>query len=127
MKLQAGPEHRGQRLDVFLASRLDHVTRSHIQSLNKTGAIQINGLREKDGYRIRGTETIEVGLDGLKPSTMDGLEPQSMSLRIHYEDEELAVIEKPAGVVVHPGSATGNDTIVHGLLFHFKNLSNVGG
>jgi len=127
MKLQAGHDDRGQRVDVFLAGRLERVTRSHIQSLNKTGAVRINGLQEKDGYRLRGTETIEVDLDLPRNSMMDGLEARPMSLLVHYEDDELAVIEKPAGLVVHPGAATGNNTIVHGLLFHFKNLSKAGG
>ena len=127
MKLQAGPEDRGRRVDVFLAGRLESVTRSHIQALNKSGAVRINGLQEKDGYRLRGTETIEVDLATSTNSMMNGLEARPMSLMIHYEDEHLAVIEKPAGVVVHPGAATGNDTIVHGLLFHFQNLSNAGG
>jgi 23S rRNA pseudouridine1911/1915/1917 synthase len=127
MKLQAGPEDRGQRVDVFLAGRLERVTRSHIQALNKTGAVRINGLQEKDGYRLRGTETIEVDLGSATASTMEGLEPRPMSLVVHYEDEQLAIIEKPAGVVVHPGAATGTDTMVHGLLFHFQNLSKAGG
>jgi 23S rRNA pseudouridine1911/1915/1917 synthase len=127
MKLQAGPDDRGRRVDVFLTDHLERVTRSHIQALNKTGAIRINGLQEKDGYRLRGTETIEVDLALSRTSTMDGLEPRPMSLKVHYEDEHLAVIEKPAGVVVHPGAATGNDTMVHGLLFHFQNLSKAGG
>jgi len=125
MKLQAGPEDRGQRVDVFLAARLEKVTRSHIQAMNKAGAVRINGLQEKAGYRIRGSETIDVDL---QKSPVPGLlEPRSMPLEIHYEDEALAVIEKPAGVVVHPGAATGNNTIVHGLLFHFQNLSKAGG
>ena len=124
MKLQAGPEDRGLRVDVFLAGRLERVTRSHVQALNKSGAIRIDGLQEKDGYRIRGSETIEVDLRPPEPAT---LEARSMQLQIHYEDEDLAVIEKPAGVVVHPGVATANDTIVHGLLFHFQNLSRAGG
>jgi 23S rRNA pseudouridine1911/1915/1917 synthase len=127
MKLQAGPEDRGRRVDVFLAGHLESVTRSHIQALNKSGAVRINGLQEKDGYRLRGTETIEVDLATSTNSTMNGLEPRPMSLMIHYEDEHLAVIEKPAGVVVHPGAATGNNTIVHGLLHHFQNLSSAGG
>jgi 23S rRNA pseudouridine1911/1915/1917 synthase len=127
MKLQAGPEDRGQRVDVFLAGRLERVTRSHVQALNKTGAVRINGLQEKDGYRLRGSETIEVDLTLSRISMMDGLEPRPMSLKVHYEDEQLAVIEKPAGLVVHPGAATGNNTIVHGLLHHFKSLSKVGG
>src|SRR6185295_4009174 len=109
MKLQAGPEDRGQRVDVFLAARLEKVTRSHIQAMNKAGAVRINGLQEKAGYRIRGSETIDVDL---QKSPVPGLlEPRSMPLEIHYEDEALAVIEKPAGVVVHPGAATGNNTI----------------
>jgi 23S rRNA pseudouridine1911/1915/1917 synthase len=127
MKLLVGPEDRGRRVDVFLAGRLEHVTRSHVQALNKSGAVRINGLQEKDGYRLRGTETIEVDLGASLPSTTDGLEPRPMPLLVHYEDEQLAVIEKPAGVVVHPGAATGNDTMVHGLLFHFQNLSKAGG
>src|SRR5215471_12228581 len=127
MKLLVGPEDRGRRVDVFLAGRLEHVTRSHVQTLNKSGAVRINGLQEKDGYRLRGTETIEVDLGASLASTTDGLEPRPMPLLVHYEDEQLAVIEKPAGVVVHPGAATGNDTMVHGLLFHFQNLSKAGG
>jgi len=127
MKLQVGPEDRGQRLDVFLVGHLERVTRSHIQALNKSGAIRVSGLQEKDGYRLRGIETIELDLGLPRTSAMDGLEAKSMPLQVHYEDDDLAVIEKPAGVVVHPGAATGNNTIVHGLLFHFKNLSKAGG
>src|SRR3954471_1559273 len=127
MKLQAGPEDRGRRVDVFLAGRMDRVTRSHIQALNKSGAILINGLHEKDGYRLRGTETIEVDMAATTAASIDGVEPRPMSFSIYYEDDDLAVLEKPAGVVVHPGAATGADTMVHGLLFHFQHLSNVGG
>jgi 23S rRNA pseudouridine1911/1915/1917 synthase len=127
MKLQVGPEDRGRRVDVYLAGHIERVTRSHIQALNKSGAIRINGLQEKDGYRLRGTETIELDLGTSMHSAMDGLEPRPMSLKVHYEDDQLAVIEKPAGVVVHPGAATGTDTMVHGLLFHFQNLSKAGG
>ncbi len=87
----------------------------------------LTGVQEKDGYRLRGTETIEVDLGLPRASTMNGLEPRPMSLLVHYEDEQLAVIEKPAGLVVHPGAATGNNTIVHGLLFHFQKLSKAGG
>jgi 23S rRNA pseudouridine1911/1915/1917 synthase len=84
----------------------------------------VDGSREKDGYRIRGRESIEVEL---QPPLSPALEPRSMPLHIYFEDDALAVIEKPAGLVVHPGAATGNNTIVHGLLFHFQNLSKAGG
>ena len=124
MKLQAGPEDRGLRLDVFLAQRLENLTRSQIQLLNRSGGIRIEGRPDKAGYRIRGGETIEVDLDSLQPAP---LKPEQIPLQIYFEDEDLAVIEKPAGLVVHPGAGTGNKTIVHGLLFTFSNLSDAGG
>lgn len=124
MKLLATPDDRGLRMDVLLAGRLESTTRSHIQALNKSGAILINGLSQKDGYRIRGDEVIEIDLKQELPTT---LEPRPMAIQVHYEDEDLAVIEKPAGVVVHPGAGTTNNTIVHGLLHQFTNLSKTAG
>lgn len=124
MKLQAGPEHRGLRLDVFLAQRLENLTRSQIQLLNRSGAVRIQGHSDKSGYRIRGGETIEVDLHALAPPSLN---PEQMPLQIYFEDRDIAVIEKPAGLVVHPGSGTGGATLVHGLLFHFRQLSDAGG
>jgi len=125
MKLQAGPDDRGLRLDVFLAQRLENLTRSQIQSLNRSGAIRIEGHADKSGYRIRGGETIEVDLHALTPAPP--LNPEQIPLQIHFEDRDMAVIEKPAGLVVHPGSGTRDATLVHGLLWHFQQLSSTGG
>lgn len=124
MKLQAGPEDRGLRLDIFLARHLADLSRSQIQLLNRSGAIQIDGQPQKAGYRIRGCETVEIDLSAQAPTLLTA---EQMALHIHFEDQDLAVIEKPAGVVVHPGSGTRSGTIVHGLLFHFRNLSSVAG
>jgi len=124
MKLQARPDERGLRLDVFLAQRLENLTRSQIQLLNRSGAIRIEGSQDKAGYRLRGGETIEVDLQALIPAP---LSPEQMPLHIYYEDQDLAVIEKAAGMVVHPGSGTTGGTVVHGLLYHFQNLSDFGG
>jgi 23S rRNA pseudouridine1911/1915/1917 synthase len=124
MKLQAGPDDRGLRLDVFLARHLADLTRSQIQLLNRSGAVQIEGRRDKAGYKIRGGETIEIDLRAL---AAEPLTPEQMPLQIYFEDKDLAVIEKTAGVVVHPGAGTRAGTIVHGLLFHFQNLSDTGG
>src|SRR5262249_7120825 len=118
------PEDRGLRLDVFLTRRLQDLTRSHIQALNRAGAIRIGGRQEKSGYKIQGGEPIEVDL---KPLTTVPLQPQHIPLQIYYEDEHFAVVEKPAGLVVHPGAGTGGATMVHGLLYHFQSLSNAGG
>src|SRR5215468_7071298 len=124
MKLQAGPDDRGLRLDVFLAQRLEKLSRSQIQLLNRSGAIRIEGQTDKSGYRIRGGETIEVDLRALAPAP---LKAEQIPLQIYFEDRDIAVIEKPAGLVVHPGSGTSGATLVHGLLFHFQNLSDAGG
>jgi 23S rRNA pseudouridine1911/1915/1917 synthase len=124
MKVQAGHDAQGLRLDVFLARHLSNVTRSQIQILNRSGAIRVDGRQDKSGYRIRGGETIEVNLETLRPTP---LSPEQIPLQILFEDQDLAVIEKPAGLVVHPGSGTKTETVVHGLLFHFQNLSNAGG
>ncbi len=124
MKLQAEPDDRGLRLDVFLARRLENLTRSQIQLLNRSGAVRIEGRVDKAGYKIRGGEIIDVDLQALAPAP---LIPEHMPFQIYFEDQDLAVIEKPAGFVVHPGSGTRSGTIVHGLLFHFQNLSNASG
>ena len=124
MKLQAGLDDRGARLDVFLARRLENLTRSQIQILNQSGAIRVNGGQEKAGFRIRGGENIEVDLHAL---AAEPISPEQIPLQIYFEDRDLAVIEKPAGLVVHPGSGTRGGTIANALMFHFKNLSDVGG
>jgi len=124
MRLLAGPDDRGLRLDVFLAQRLENITRSQIQLLNRAGAIRIAGRENKAGYRLRGGETIEIDLRALEPTPVT---PEQIPLQIYFEDRDLAVIEKPAGLVVHPGSGPNTKTIVHGLLFHFQTLSDIGG
>jgi len=124
MKLLARPDDRGVRLDVFLAERLKELTRSQIQKLNRSGAIRVEGRQDKTGYRLRGGETVEVDLRSLEPAH---LTPEQIALQIYFEDADLAVIEKPAGMVVHPGSGANSGTVVHALLFHFKNLSTAGG
>jgi len=124
MKVQAGHDAQGLRLDVFLAQHLNDITRSQIQVLNRSGAIRVDGRQDKAGYRLRGGETIEVDLDTLRQTP---LQPEQVPLQILFEDQDLAVIEKPAGLVVHPGSGTKTKTVVHGLLFHFQSLSNAGG
>src|SRR5881396_1814914 len=124
MKLQAGPPDRGLRLDIFLARRLETLTRSQIQFLNRSGAIRIDGRQDKAGYRLRGGETIELDF---RPLERLPVSPQQIPLQIYFEDQDFAVIEKPAGVVVHPGFGVRDGTIANALLFHFKNLSDVGG
>lgn len=124
MKLLTGPDDKGVRLDHFLARQLENVTRSHIQLLNRSGAVHVDGRIEKSGHRLLGRESIEIELDAAEPLS---LQPESIPLTIYYEDDDLAVLEKPAGLVVHPGSGIGKGTLVHALLYHFQSLSSFGG
>lgn len=124
MILRAGPEDRGLRLDVFIARHLPQFTRSHIQTLNRSGAVRVGEIVEKAGYRLKGNEVIELDLQTVP---RPGLEPQEIPLNIIYEDDDLAVIEKPAGLSVHPGAGTAAPTVAHGLLYRFRSLSGAGG
>jgi 23S rRNA pseudouridine1911/1915/1917 synthase len=124
LKLHPAAEDRGLRLDLYLARHLPQFTRSHSQALNRTGAVLVDGREEKAGYRLRGSETVDVEL---LPVPRQTLEPQPIPLTVVYEDDDLAVIDKPAGLSVHPGAGTGVNTLVHALLYRFKSLSNTGG
>jgi 23S rRNA pseudouridine1911/1915/1917 synthase len=124
MTFRALPEDRGLRLDIFLARHLVQFTRSHIQTLNRTGAVRVGDRQEKAGYRLRGDEVIEVDLEA---SRRPALEPQDVPFRVVHEDDDLAVIEKPAGLVVHPGAGTSGGTLAHGLMYRFRSLSGTGG
>ena len=123
-RIRAEPGERGTRLDIFLARHFSQFTRSHIQALNRSGSVLVEGRPEKSGYRMRGNESVAVDPGPLRHAL---LEPQPIPLKVIYEDEDLAVIEKPAGLSVHPGAGTGVDTIVHALLYRFKQLSSTGG
>src|SRR5262249_3120420 len=90
MKVLAGPDDRGLRLDVFLAQRLKNLTRSQIQLLNRSGGVRVDGRQDKAGYRIRGGESIELDLRALEPAPIT---PEQLPLQIYFEDRDLSVIE----------------------------------
>jgi 23S rRNA pseudouridine1911/1915/1917 synthase len=124
MKFEAGPEDRGTRLDIFLTHFFEDLTRSRLQSMNRRGAILVNGYREKAGYRLQTGDIIQ-----LTPPTVEPfrLEPEPIPLEVHYEDRALAIIEKPAGMVVHPGSGNRGGTLANALKARFIDLSDAGG
>ena len=124
MKFEAGPEERGTRLDIFLTQFFEDFTRSRLQSMNRQGAILVNGESEKAGYRIQIGDLIQVTLPTAEPLK---LEPEAIPLEVHYEDRDLAIIEKPAGMVVHPGSGNRGGTLANALQARFLDLSDVGG
>lgn len=114
----------GQRADVFLAQVLD-VTRAHMQKLLEDGNVQkANGKVIKANYKIKLQDVFTVVLP---PPVNLAAEPENIPLDIIYEDEDVIVINKPRGMVVHPAAGNYTGTLVNALLYHCKNLSGING
>ncbi len=114
--LTAEPEHAGERLDRFLAAALPQFTRAYLQVRIDRADVQVDGRHRKASFRLRGGERIAVVIPD-EPSRT-ALIPEQMSLAILYEDADVIVVDKPAGLVVHPGAGNWTGTLVHGILAH---------
>lgn len=123
-ELPVGPEEDGTRLDVFVAELSGVVSRSAAESLITKGAVLVDGTVHSKGYRLRAGETVEVTVPKVAPSRLEGTH---VPFELVYEDEWLAVVDKPAGVVVHPGPGNREATLVHGLIDRLTGLSGIGG
>lgn len=117
-------EEAGQRLDLFLASRHTSITRSRIQRLIEEGLVKVNNKQTKAGHKVREGETIEVTIPDTQ--AIEAI-PQPIPLDILYEDSSVIVVNKPAGLVVHPAAGNHTGTLVNALLYHCKDLSGIGG
>lgn len=113
-----------QRLDRFLAAQVPELSRSRLASLIKEGAVTVNGRVAKPSLTLSGGETIELEIPEDRPAEA---QPQEMALDFLYEDDDLAVVNKPSGLVVHPGAGHEEGTLVNGLLHRFGPLSSLGG
>jgi len=112
-------------MDFFLATHLPQLTRSRIKQLISDGFISCSsGKPVKGGQKVRGDETFEVILPEAEP--IEAL-PEDIPLNVLYEDSDIIVIDKPAGMVVHPAAGHFHGTLVNALLFHCKDLSGIGG
>jgi 23S rRNA pseudouridine1911/1915/1917 synthase len=125
-------ESAGQRLDQFVASTMgaEGVSRSRVQLLLDQGDLLVNGKREKASYRLRGGESIAITGEP-HPAPLKAA-PEDIPLDVVFEDADLAVVNKPAGMMVHAGAgqtadARGAGTLVNALLYRFKSLSSTGG
>jgi len=113
-----------KRLDRFLSEAFPDQSRSQIQRWIDQQHVLLDGKPVKAGYKLRGNEQIELSLPEAKPSA---LLPEPIPLDIVYEDADLAVIDKPAGMVVHVGAGIHRGTLVNALLHHFQSLSQSSG
>jgi 23S rRNA pseudouridine1911/1915/1917 synthase len=124
IKLVVPNEREGQRLDHHLVEMVPDISRSRLSNLIRNGFILVNGSSSKAGNRLKGGDRIEVTLPPPEPLA---IEPEKVEFEVLHEDDDLLVIAKPPGVVVHPASGHKKGTLVHGLLAHCDNLSGISG
>src|SRR5205823_8275110 len=120
-----GEDDIGRRLDQFLAAQLPQISRARVQELIAEGRVEVNGKSEKASLRLREDDDIVVIGDLERPPLSAAAE--DIPLEIIYEDDWLAVVNKPAGMTVHAGAGQSRGTLVNALLHHFRKLSRVGG
>lgn len=123
--LRASEESKNQRLDAFLASSLDGLTRSQATRLIESGEVAVNGRAVSKSYKLAGGEDIAVTLPEPEPAEAV---PQDIPLDVVYEDADVIVVNKPSGMVVHPAPGHPDGTLVNALLYHCAGtLSGIGG
>jgi 23S rRNA pseudouridine1911/1915/1917 synthase len=118
------PDARGVRLDRWLAARLAGLSRARIQALIPGGAVLLDGRAARASARLRPGQTVSVTIPPAEAATP---EPEDIPLAVVHEDSSLIVIDKPAGLVVHPAGGATRGTLVNALLRHARDLSGVGG
>lgn len=118
-------EDEGVRLDVFTSDQYENLSRSYIQKLIKEGLVKVNHQSEKSKYIVKQGDEIEIYIP---PARDLEVRPQNIPIDIVYEDDDLIVVNKPQGMVVHPAPGNYEDTLVNALLFHCKGrLSSING
>ena len=118
-------EKGGERIDKYLSEQLEDMTRSHIQKLIKENMVQVNGMAVKSNFKLSASDQIEVEIPELKePDIL----PENIPLDILYEDQDILVVNKPKGMVVHPAPGHYTGTLVNAIMYHCKdNLSGING
>ena len=124
IKLVVEPHHAGKRLDRFLADTVPAFSRSRLQALIRNGFVTVNGKAARPRDLVRAGDVVE-----LREPEAEKIEalPEAMNLDVIFEDDDLLVLNKPAGIVMHPGAGHQQHTLVNALLAHCRNLSGIGG
>ncbi|MBN1102511.1 MAG: RluA family pseudouridine synthase [Deltaproteobacteria bacterium] len=117
-------EEKTQRIDGFLASRVEDLTRSRAQDLIRKGWAKVNDALSKSGYRLKSGDRVQVTIPAPLPSL---LQPEPVEFDLIHEDSSLIILNKPPGLVTHPAPGHPRGTLVHGLLQRCRDLSGVGG
>ena len=113
------------RIDKFLTEKIANATRNKVQHAIDAGTILVNGQQTKSNYKVKPLDEIRVLME--KPPRDTEIIPENLLLDIIYEDQHLMVVNKPAGMVVHPAHGNWTGTLVNGLVYHFQNLPEMKG
>jgi len=113
-------EGAGERLDKVLTAQIPDLTRTQVQTLIKEGAVSVNDKAIKAGIKLRGGEHIRIAIPPPPPAE---LQPENIALTVLYEDDQIAVIDKPAGMVVHPGAGVEGGTLANALLWRYPEVA----
>ncbi|NNE99168.1 MAG: RluA family pseudouridine synthase [Pyrinomonadaceae bacterium] len=117
LKFTTNPDSLGIRLDIFLSENIETWSRSRLKKLIDDGDVLVNGRAIKSSYKLRENDEITVELTERESDTF---EPEEIPIEIVFEDDYLAVINKPAGMVVHPGAGVSSGTLANAIAWHFK-------
>ena len=126
MKFLVTEKDNGSRLDIFLSKKIDHLTRSNIKKIINSNNVKINiKVSNSPSKKIKLHDVVEIKLLQKKS---ENLKPSKIKLDIQYEDKDILVVNKPKGMVVHPGAGNIENTLANALLYRYKNkLSNING
>jgi len=117
-------DEAGERLDSFLAARVQNWSRARLQRLIEESDVLVNGHTAKSSYKTRAHDEIEIELTSLPTATFA---PEDIPIEIIHEDDDLIVVNKSAGMVVHPAAGSSSGTLANALAFHFRELSTAAG
>lgn len=123
-RIEADKGQAPLRVDKFLMNRIENTSRNKIQKTADAGCIMVNGLPVKSNYKVKALDVVTVVLP-TEPREIE-LIPENIPLNIIYEDDDVIVINKEAGMVVHPGYGNYTGTLMNAMVFHFQNLPNAG-
>jgi len=122
--LTVEPASAGARLDRWLSERLTGLSRARLQALIRGGLVRVDGMVLKAAHRLRGGERVEIEVP---PAAEETLAPESVPLAVVYEDDHVLVVDKSAGMVVHPGAGRSSGTLAAAILAHAPTTAGVGG
>ena len=123
-EIAVGPLFEGKRVDQFLAHKIPELSRSYLQRLIDEGAVLVDGEQVRRSHRLSMDQLVELDLPEVQPYEVQA---EDIPLDIVYQDDDLLLVNKPAGMVVHPTTHDTSGTLVHALLWHVRDLSGING